>query len=63
MGGCLKEVELKKKLASEIKDLAKPIDFDKLIEGGILVKKGRSFYIQNMNLVPDNVRKRIQSSG
>ena len=47
-------------IAKSAKAFANPIDFEQLIMDGILVKKGRSYYVKNMKSLPENVSKRIK---
>ncbi|MGO9374667.1 MAG: hypothetical protein ACLQBD_21565 [Syntrophobacteraceae bacterium] len=53
--GMIKEV---RKVAQSF---AEPINFQKLIEDGVLTKKGRSYYVRDMNLLPENVGQRIKT--
>jgi predicted transcriptional regulator len=44
--------EMVKKLAKSAQAFSDPIDFDKLIEDGLLVKKGRSYYALDIHALP-----------
>ena len=50
-----------KKLANAAYAHAIPIDFDKLVEKGILKKSGSSYYVEDISRLPDNVSQRITS--
>jgi hypothetical protein len=51
-----------REIARSAQAYAEPIDFDKLIKDGLLIKKGRSFYIRNLETLPEKVSKRIKSA-
>ena len=42
--------------------LSEPIDFDSLLEQGLLEKKGRSYYVPDIGALPENVAKRVNST-
>jgi predicted transcriptional regulator len=52
--------EIRKELAKTAKAFSEPIDFDKLIEDGLIIKKGKSYYVLNIHNLPENIRKRIK---
>jgi argonaute-like protein implicated in RNA metabolism and viral defense len=53
------------KIAQELiktaRAFANPIDFEQLINHKILTQIGRSYYIRDINLLPEDVRKRIKT--
>jgi len=51
----------RKKLANEIHNFSVPIDFEGLIKQGLLKKVGKSYYINDLNALPESVRKRIKT--
>lgn len=51
-----------KKIAESAQAFAEPIDFEKLIKEGILIIKGRSFYVQDIHHLPKKVSKRIKQA-
>ena len=60
----MKEEELKvlaKLVANEAHALATPIDFDKLVKDGVLMRTGKSYYTDNVRSLPEHVAKKISS--
>ncbi|MDP2842756.1 MAG: hypothetical protein Q8O06_03825 [Acetobacterium sp.] len=53
--------KMRKMLAQEAHILSTPIDFDQLIKDGLLKKIGKSYYVDNIHDLPENVGKRITS--
>lgn len=53
--------EIRKMVANESLALSKPIDFDVLVEQGILKLVGKSYYVDNIKTLPNEVRSRIKS--
>lgn len=53
--------EILKELAMHAKACSEPLDLEKLIEDGLIIKKGKSYYVPNMHNLPDNVSKRINN--
>jgi hypothetical protein len=47
------------KLAAHVRLLAEPIDFEGLIESGVMRKSGRWYEIKNVHDLPDHVRLKI----
>lgn len=47
-------------LAASAQAFAEPIDFDQLIKSGLLIRKGRSFYVTDLEALPEKVSKRIK---
>ena len=41
--------------------MSTPIDFDQLIKDGLLKRIGKSYYVDNIHNLPENVSKRITS--
>ena len=54
--------EMAREIAKSAQAYAEPIDFDKLIKDGLLIKKGRSFYAPDLKTLPEKVSKRIKSA-
>ncbi len=52
---------LQKMIAKEALILATPINFDQLIKDGLLKKIGKSYYVDNIHDLPENLSKRIIS--
>lgn len=53
--------EIQKEVAKVAHIFATPIDFDKLIEEGLLKKIGTSYYTDNLHSLPENVSKKIKT--
>lgn len=53
--------EMKKEIAKSALAFAVPIDFAKLISDGLLVKRGKSYYLTDMKSLPEIVSKRIKA--
>ncbi|MGK0272330.1 MAG: hypothetical protein ACI88H_002999 [Cocleimonas sp.] len=53
--------EIRKMVANQSLALSKPIDFETLISQGILKLVGKSYYVNNIADLPDEVRKRIKN--
>ena len=49
------------KLARSAEAHCKPINFEQLLEDGLLVQKGKSFYVPDIHALPDGVAQRIKS--
>lgn len=53
-----------KKMAQDIERTAEafshPIDFDQLVEDGLLIQKGKSFYASDIHALPESVAQRIK---
>jgi hypothetical protein len=56
------EKRIIKEIAQTAKAFSNPIDFEKLIQNGILTKKGRSYFVTNIEALPENVSKRIKTA-
>tara|TARA_R110001592_G_scaffold254129_3_gene517497 strand:+ start:43553 stop:43819 length:267 start_codon:yes stop_codon:yes gene_type:complete len=54
--------ELAEMVAVTAQALSEPIDFDSLLEQGLLEKRGRSYYVPDIGALPENVAKRINST-
>ena len=50
------------KLARSAEAHSKQIDFEQLLEDGLLVQKGKSYYAPNIHALPDDVAMRIKSA-
>lgn len=57
----MNENEMTKNIVESIKSFAEPIDFKKLLEDGVLTLKGKSYYITDLNLLPEHVSKKLKS--
>lgn len=55
-----------KKMAQDFERTAEaftnPIDFDQLIEDGLLIQKGKSLYAPNIHNLPESVTQRIKQA-
>lgn len=58
----MNDEEMTREIAEAAQAYAEPIDFDKLIKEGLLIKKGRSFYVPSLEALPDKVSRRIKSA-
>lgn len=52
--------EMAREIAKSAQAFAEPIDFERLIKEGLLIKKGRSFYVPDLKALPEKVSKRIK---
>lgn len=52
--------EMARQIAKSAQAFADPIDFERLIRDGLLIKRGRSFYVPDLNALPENISKRIK---
>lgn len=53
--------EIRKMVANDSYTLSLPINFDEMIETGVLRKIGKSYYTDNLDLLPDLARKRLKN--
>ena len=53
--------EIAKMVANESYARSIPIDIDGLISKGIVKQVGKSYYVENLKLLPEDVRKRIKN--
>ncbi len=53
--------ELGKMVANKAHALSMPLDFDALISKGILKQVGKSYYVESLKRLPEEVRKRIKN--
>jgi len=58
----MEEEEMVKKLAKAAHAFSIPLDYEKLISDGLLKKIGRSYYVENINLLPESVSARIKTA-
>ena len=58
----MEEEEMVKKIAKAAHAFSIPLDFEKLISDGLLKKIGRSYYVENISLLPDSVSTRIKTA-
>ena len=56
-----KIVNITKMLANESHVFSLPIDYDGLIEQGVLKKVGKSYYVDDPKVLPNDVAKRIKT--
>lgn len=54
--------EMTREIAKAAQAFAEPIDFERLINDGLLIKKGRSFYAPDLKALPENISKRIKAA-
>ncbi|MBM9605933.1 hypothetical protein [Desulfopila inferna] len=47
-------------LAEEARELAKPVDFEKLEKEGLLIKEGAWYRVPNMHKLPKHVRVKVK---
>lgn len=57
----MNEDEMTKEIAESVQAFTEPIDFGKLLEEGLLIKKGRSYYAPDIHKLPKNVSKRLKT--
>jgi hypothetical protein len=57
-----KITNIRKMLANESHAFSVPIDYENLIEKGLLKKVGKSYYVDNLNSLPEEIAKRIKTS-
>ena len=53
--------ETMKSLAETAKALSEPLDIEKLINDGVIIQKGKSYYIKDMAAMLEHVSKKIKS--
>ncbi|MEY8215772.1 MAG: hypothetical protein RPR97_14975 [Colwellia sp.] len=53
--------KIRKMVANESLALSKPIDFDELLEQGVLKLVGKSYYVNSVESLPHEVKRRIKS--
>ncbi|KZN16195.1 MULTISPECIES: hypothetical protein [Pseudomonas] len=58
----MNDEEMAREIAKSAQAFSEPIDFDKLIKDGLLIKEGRSFYVPDFNALPEKVSKRIKET-
>lgn len=56
------EEEMTRKLAESAQAFAAPIDFAKLLNDGLLIQKGKSYYCPDLKVLPEQVAKRIKDA-
>jgi len=56
-----KVVNIKKMLANESHAFSVPIDYEGLIEQGVLKKVGKSYYVDDPKTLPKDIAKRIKT--
>ncbi|ELB2917204.1 hypothetical protein QNE50_001351 [Vibrio parahaemolyticus] len=52
---------IRKMVANESYAASQPIDFEKLISDGLIKQVGKSYYADDFNALPDNVKKRVRN--
>ncbi|QQX57448.1 hypothetical protein [Pseudomonas chlororaphis] len=52
--------EMAREIAKSAHAFADPIDFEKLVKDGLLIKKGKSFYAPDLEALPEVVSRRIK---
>ena len=58
----MNDEEMKKEIIKAAKAFSKPINFEKLISDGFLIKKGKSYYTTNIKDLPEDIGKRIKEA-
>lgn len=58
----MNDEEMAKELAKAVQAFSEPIDFEKLIADGVLTRKGKSYYVTDLKVLPENVAKRIKQA-
>lgn len=53
--------KLAKVVANNAHILSTPIDFDQLLQDGLIKKIGKSYYTDNIQVLPEGVAKKIKS--
>lgn len=48
-------------LAKAYKDFTEPIDLEKLVDEGILIRKGRSYFVQDIKQLPDSAKAKVKT--
>ncbi len=57
----MNDEEMTKEIAKSAHAFAVPIDFEKLINDGLLVKRGKSYYLTDTTSLPEIVSKRLKT--
>lgn len=57
----MNDEEMTREIAKSAHAFAVPIDFEKLINDGVLIKKGKSYYVIDLKALPDIVSKRLKT--
>lgn len=57
----MNEEEMTREIAKSAHAFTVPIDFEKLINDGLLVKRGKSYYLTDTKLLPEIMSKRIKT--
>lgn len=52
--------ETAQKLARSAEAHSKPIDFEQLLRDGLLIQKGKSYYVPDLKALPEDVALRIK---
>lgn len=58
----MNDEEMAKEIAKSAQAFSEPIDFEKLIADGLLTRKGKSYYVSDLKVLPENVSKRIKQA-
>jgi len=58
----MNETKMTKNIIDSVNAFAEPIDFKKLIDDGVLILKGQSFYVKSLKDLPEKVAKRLKSA-
>ncbi|EPW6433266.1 hypothetical protein ACWOYR_004728 [Vibrio parahaemolyticus] len=53
--------DIRKMVANESYAASQPIDFEKLISDGLIKKVGNSYYTDDFNALPENIKKRVRN--
>lgn len=57
----MNDEEMTREIAKSAHAFSVPIDFEKLINDGLLVKRGKSYYLTDTKSLPEIVSKRIKT--
>lgn len=58
----MNDEEMTKEIAKAAQAFSEPIDFEKLITEGLLIRKGKSYYVPDLKNLPENIVKRIKQT-
>ena len=58
---CVNNEELRKFVIKQMKEVTRPLNLEKLIQDGVLVKKGNRYYV--LKKLPKHAKQRIKSWG
>lgn len=53
--------KMARELVKAAQAFTEPLNLEPLLKKGILKKKGRSYYVHDMNLLPEKARRRVKT--